>query len=93
MRNALSGCTCSASGGRSEAAVQGDSMCVRVCRYKKYFFEGQVCIGCFRDSFEIKNWSKLSEEDKRMATKDAQDRRGEWERRAEDDKGKVEDVS
>ena len=30
--------------------------CNRICRYSNSFYNGQVCIGCFRDTYEIKMW-------------------------------------
>lgn len=39
---------------------------------------GQVCVGCFRDGFEIRNWSKMSEQERQWSREDAADRRAEW---------------
>ena len=39
---------------------------------------GQVCFGCFRDGFEIRNWSKMSEQERQWSREDAADRRAEW---------------
>ena len=36
------------------------SPCVKICKYKKDFMDGNVCIGCFREQFEITNWVKMS---------------------------------
>lgn len=41
--------------------------------------DGQVCIGCFRDPYEISNWYKLTETEKTIALEDAQDRKVKWE--------------
>jgi predicted Fe-S protein YdhL (DUF1289 family) len=48
--------------------------CVRICRYKKDVADSQVCIGCFRDAYEIANWSKMSEEARALADLDIADR-------------------
>ena len=48
--------------------------CTRICRYKSDFYDGLVCIGCFRDSYDIRHWSNLSEIEKSYALDDALDR-------------------
>ena len=48
--------------------------CTRICRYNKSFYDGQVCIGCFRDSHEISTWASLSHTEKVFALEDAADR-------------------
>mmetsp|Transcript_8334 Transcript_8334/g.12834 ORF Transcript_8334/g.12834 Transcript_8334/m.12834 type:complete len:493 (+) Transcript_8334:175-1653(+) len=45
--------------------------CIRICRYNKEFFDGKVCIGCFRDTYEISSWSKLTDQEKVCALQDA----------------------
>lgn len=50
--------------------------CTRICRYNKDFFDGQVCIGCFRDAAEISTWSQLTNVEKGFALEDAADRCG-----------------
>ena len=51
------------------------SPCVRICRYNADFCDGQVCIGCFRDSFEISQWSfGVTNEERSFALLDAADR-------------------
>jgi predicted Fe-S protein YdhL (DUF1289 family) len=58
--------------------------CVRICRYNADFYGGQVCIGCFREGFEISAWSSMSDGERSMAVLDAADRcpdaskAGEW---------------
>lgn len=37
--------------------------CVRICRYKRDFYDGLVCIGCFRETHEIAHWSTFSGKD------------------------------
>lgn len=48
--------------------------CNRICRYNKSFFDGNICIGCFRDVHEISNWSSMSPIEKSYALEDAIDR-------------------
>ena len=48
--------------------------CNRICRYNSHFFNGEVCIGCFRDSHEISNWASMSPTEKGYALEDAIDR-------------------
>ena len=45
------------------------SPCVKICKYKKDFMEGNVCIGCFREQFEITNWVKMSNSEKQLVIK------------------------
>ena len=40
--------------------------------------DGKVCIGCFREQFEITNWLRMSDEEKILALKDANNRREEF---------------
>ena len=42
------------------------SPCVKICKYKKDFMDGNVCIGCFREQFEITNWVKMSNSEKQL---------------------------
>ena len=56
------------------------SPCNSICRYKRDFYDGQVCIGCHRDIFEIKSWISFSDAEKQIALLDAADRKAEWER-------------
>lgn len=48
--------------------------CTRICRYNADFFDGQVCIGCYRETFEIGTWESMSASQKYMALLDAIDR-------------------
>lgn len=48
--------------------------CTRICRYNADFFDGNICIGCFRDVHEISNWSSMSPKSKIYALEDAADR-------------------
>ena len=58
----------------SVAAAVPSTPCTRICRYNKSFYDGQVCIGCFRDSHEISTWASLSHTEKVFALEDAADR-------------------
>ena len=49
------------------------SPCVKICKYKKDFMDGNVCIGCFREQFEITNWVKMSNSEKQLVIEDTID--------------------
>jgi predicted Fe-S protein YdhL (DUF1289 family) len=51
-----------------------ETPCVRICRYNADFFGGAVCIGCFREAFEIGNWASFSSQERLYALQDALDR-------------------
>ena len=48
--------------------------CVRICRYNSDFYDGAVCIGCFREAFEIGNWAGFAPTERIYALQDALDR-------------------
>lgn len=48
--------------------------CNRICRYNGSFFEGKVCIGCFRETYEIQTWQSMDPYEKSLALLDAIDR-------------------
>ncbi len=48
--------------------------CNRICRYNNSFYNGQVCIGCFRDTYEIKMWQSMTPSEKSVTLLDAIDR-------------------
>ena len=48
--------------------------CVRICRYNSDFYNGVVCIGCFREAFEIGNWASFAPTERVYALQDALDR-------------------
>ena len=54
------------------------SPCVKICKYKKSFMNGNVCIGCFREQHEITNWVKMSNSDKLLVLDDAKERKKEF---------------
>jgi glyoxylase I family protein len=48
--------------------------CIRICRYNSSFYDGQVCIGCFRDAYEVGAWQSMTAIEKSMTILDAIDR-------------------
>lgn len=48
--------------------------CNRICRYNNNFFNGKVCIGCFRETIEISSWSQMTNVEKGYALEDAAER-------------------
>lgn len=58
--------------------VEGNAVpvtpCTRICRYNSNIFDGQVCIGCFRETYEIGSWQSLSAMEKYYTLLDAVDR-------------------
>ena len=54
------------------------SPCVKICKYKKEFMDGNVCIGCFREQFEIANWVKMSNSEKQLVIEDTKERKKEF---------------
>lgn len=48
--------------------------CNRICRYNNSFYNGQVCIGCFREEYEIKIWQSMSAAEKSLTLLDQIDR-------------------
>lgn len=48
--------------------------CVRICRYNSSFHDGQVCIGCYREAYEIQEWASMSAVEKSFTLIDAMDR-------------------
>jgi predicted Fe-S protein YdhL (DUF1289 family) len=51
--------------------------CVRICRYNADFFDGAVCIGCFREAYEIQTWASSSTPERIFTLEDAMDRQEE----------------
>ena len=51
------------------------SPCVKICKYDSKFMDGMVCIGCFREQYEITNWLRLSPDEKRQALIDIEERK------------------
>ena len=52
--------------------------CVNICKYDKNFMDGFVCVGCFREQYEITNWSKLSSKEKAIIYQDITSRMGKY---------------
>jgi len=48
--------------------------CNRICRYNSSFYDGQVCIGCFREAYEIEMWQSMTPAQKSMTLLDTMDR-------------------
>lgn len=48
--------------------------CVRICRYNQNIYNGNVCIGCYREVFEIANWDRMTNMEKSVTLLDAADR-------------------
>jgi len=51
------------------------SPCVKICKYDSKFMDGMVCIGCFREQYEITNWLRLSQDEKGKALIDIEERK------------------
>ena len=51
--------------------------CVRICRYNADFYDGAVCIGCFREAYEIQTWASSSPQERIYTLEDALDRQEE----------------
>ena len=51
------------------------SPCIKICKYDNKFMDGMVCIGCFREQYEITNWLKLSGDEKKRALIDIKERK------------------
>ncbi len=54
------------------------SPCVKICKYDSKFMDGMVCIGCFREQYEITNWLKLSSDEKKQALNDIEERKNQF---------------
>ena len=48
--------------------------CNRICRYNADFYDGQVCIGCYRETYEIANWASMDSTERYWVLLDAIDR-------------------
>ena len=48
--------------------------CNRICRYNSNFYDGQVCIGCYREAYEIECWQSQTPMQKAMTLLDCIDR-------------------
>lgn len=55
--------------------------CNRICRFNKDFYEGQVCIGCFRTVDEMRTWESLDARARSWTEEDMAERRAEFDGR------------
>lgn len=51
------------------------SPCVKICKYDDAFMSGMVCIGCFREQYEITNWLSMTEKERDLAYIDIRSRK------------------
>ena len=51
------------------------SPCVKGCKYDKNFMDGMVCIGCFREQYEITSWTSMSTNQKKEVIEDSKERK------------------
>ena len=51
------------------------SPCVKICKYDDDFMHGMVCIGCFREQYEIANWLRMNEKERDLVYIDIRDRK------------------
>ena len=51
------------------------SPCVKICKYDSKFMDGMVCIGCFREQYEITNWLKMTATEKKRVLVDIEERK------------------
>lgn len=63
--------------------------CNRICRYNRSFYNGQVCIGCFREEYEIKMWQSMTAAEKSLTLLDQIDRCAEVEKNGKSFDGAV----
>ena len=61
--------------------MKNTEFCVNICKYDPNFLNGQVCIGCFREQHEIRNWYKMSLKERQTVEKDIIARKMEYERK------------
>ena len=57
-----------------EISTSSITPCVRICRYNADCYDGAVCIGCFRDGFEIGQWASMTPMERGYALQDTADR-------------------
>ena len=56
------------------------SPCVKICKYDDAFMSGMVCIGCFREQYEITNWLRMTEKERDLAYIDILNRKRKYRR-------------
>jgi predicted Fe-S protein YdhL (DUF1289 family) len=47
--------------------------CTRICWHNAGCYDGQVCIGCFREAYKIGTWSSMTDTEKSFALLDSAD--------------------
>ena len=57
------------------------SPCVKVCTYDKNFMDGMVCVGCFREQYEITSWTSMSTNQKKEVIEDSKEREKKFNRK------------
>lgn len=57
-----------------EQSMPPPTPCTWICRYNGNCYDGKVCIGCFRDTHDIAQWSSMSPSEKMFSLEDAADR-------------------
>ena len=61
--------------------MKNTELCISICKYNSNFLNGEVCIGCFREQHEIRNWHKMSNKERKAIEKDIYIRKIEYERK------------
>jgi len=61
--------------------MKNTELCVSICKYNPNLFNGRVCVGCFREQHEIRNWHKMTEEERKVVKKDVIIRKMEYKRK------------
>ena len=59
----------------NDRAIKIKSPCVKICKYDSSFLNGMVCIGCFREQYEITNWIKMTVNEKKKSIIDTKHRK------------------
>ena len=60
--------------GRGGTIVVPSTPCVRICRYNSNFYNRQVCIGCYREVYEIGTWQGMTKNQKSLTLLDCIER-------------------
>ena len=60
--------------------MKNTELCISICKYNSNFLNGEVCIGCFREQHEIRNWHKMSSSERKTVEKDIFIRKKEYEK-------------
>ena len=59
---------------QQQQSPPSSTICTRICRYNSKFYDGNVCIGCYRDTYEISQWNFMTNEEKYYTVLDCLDR-------------------